>query len=152
MAVRAAMLQRLTRITRCQLQAVYSNSYGFRMIHDQALTAFRQILTDKGVITHPVALQGRNFDWFENRAAGNATVMLAPACTAEVSQVLAYCNKNGIPVVPQGGNTGVVGGGIASQNEVLLSFSRMNRVLEFSAVRFMHICAVLAAHLSSTQT
>lgn len=130
------MLQAFARISR--LGAPKFNSNGYRGVHEQALAAFRQMLGDRGVITDPVALQGHNFDWFENQTSGHATVVLAPASTPEVSEVLAYCNSNGIPVVPQGGNTGVVGGGIAShENEVLLSMSRMNKVLEFTGVRHM---------------
>ena len=73
-----------------------------RGMHEQALAVFRGMLGDRGVVTDPIALQGHNFDWFDNRTGGKAAVVLTPASTAEVSQVLAYCNSEGIPVVPQG--------------------------------------------------
>lgn len=134
----SAVLQALAKRT-ASLATPSCNRNGVKF-HQQALTAFREILGEKGVTTDPVALQGHNFDWFENRTGGNASVVLAPASTAEVSKVLSYCNGQGIPVVPQGGNTGVVGGAIASKpEEVLLCMSRMNKILDFSGVCLSHI-------------
>jgi FAD/FMN-containing dehydrogenase len=54
--------------------------------------------------------------------------MLRPATTAEVSAILAICNETGTPVVPQAGNTGLVGAQIPFENEVLLSLTRLNRI------------------------
>ena len=48
--------------------------------------------------------------------------------TVEVSRILAVCNETRTPIVPQGGNTGLVGGQIPTQGEVLLSLTRMNRI------------------------
>jgi FAD/FMN-containing dehydrogenase len=59
---------------------------------------------------------------------GRATVVLRPGSTEEVSQILALANEHGIPVVPQAGNTGLVGGQIPMQGEVVLSVSRLKRV------------------------
>jgi D-2-hydroxyglutarate dehydrogenase len=105
-----------------------------RGLHHEALAELRQLLGSRGVMTDPVALQSHNYDWFAN-SRGSASVVLAPSCTQEVSKVLSFCNDRHIPVVPQGGNTGVVGGAIAShKDEVVLSLSRMNSILEFSGV------------------
>ena len=52
-----------------------------------------------------------------------------PKSTAEVSDVLRLCHAEGVPVVPQGGNTGLVGGGVlAEPGGVILSLSRMNAI------------------------
>src|ERR1044071_4529110 len=61
---------------------------------------------------------------------GHALAVVAPADTAAVSRILAYCNERKIGVVPQGGNTGYVGGATpdASSSQVLLSLARLNRV------------------------
>src|ERR1041384_5326289 len=61
---------------------------------------------------------------------GHALAVMAPADTAAVSRILAYCNERKIGVVPQGGNTGYVGGATpdASSSQVLLSLARLNRV------------------------
>jgi FAD/FMN-containing dehydrogenase len=61
---------------------------------------------------------------------GHAFAVVAPADTAAVSRVLAYCNERRIGVVPQGGNTGYCGGATpdASSSQVLLSLARLDRV------------------------
>ncbi len=61
---------------------------------------------------------------------GHALAVLAPADTAGVARVLAYCNQHHIGVVPQGGNTSYCGGATpdASSSQVLLSLARLNRV------------------------
>lgn len=61
---------------------------------------------------------------------GRTVLLVKPASTAEVSEVVTICAGAGIAVVPQGGNTGLVGGGVPFEHggEVLLSMGRMNRV------------------------
>jgi FAD/FMN-containing dehydrogenase len=59
---------------------------------------------------------------------GRSALLLKPATTAQVSAILALCHQSGTPVVPQGGNTGLVGGQIPLHGEVLLSLKRMNRI------------------------
>jgi FAD/FMN-containing dehydrogenase len=61
---------------------------------------------------------------------GHALAVVAPADTAAVSRVVAFCNEHRIGVVPQGGNTSYCGGATpdASSSQVLLSLARLNRV------------------------
>ncbi|MGE3246474.1 MAG: FAD-binding oxidoreductase, partial [Beijerinckiaceae bacterium] len=65
---------------------------------------------------------------------GSARCVVRPASTDEVAAILKCCNEAGVAVVPQGGNTGLVGGQIPGQEgrngEVLLSLNRMNRLRE----------------------
>ena len=68
-------------------------------------------------------------DW-RRRWRGRALAVVRPATTAEVAAVVRACAAHGVAIVPQGGNTGLVGGGVpdASGTQVLLSLQRMNRV------------------------
>jgi len=68
-------------------------------------------------------------EW-RDRYVGRAALVLRPGSTAEVARVLAVANEAGIGVVPQGGNTGLVGGQIPSPagTEIVLSVSRLTRV------------------------
>lgn len=66
-------------------------------------------------------------EW-RGRYHGQSPLLLKPQTTAQVSAILSICNETRTPIVPQGGNTGLVGGQIPLQGEVLLSLSRMNRV------------------------
>ncbi|MDE2577587.1 MAG: FAD-binding oxidoreductase [Hyphomicrobiales bacterium] len=66
---------------------------------------------------------------------GAARAVVRPADTAEVAAVLAYANRNGLKIVPQGGNTGLVGGQIPSTvgDEIVLSLKRLDRIREIDA-------------------
>jgi FAD/FMN-containing dehydrogenase len=59
---------------------------------------------------------------------GRASIVLRPGSTEEVAEILALANQHGIPVVPQAGNTGLVGGQIPQNGEILLSVGRLKRV------------------------
>jgi len=48
-----------------------------------------------------------------------------------VSKILSYCNDRRLAVVPQGGNTGLVGGSVPVFDEIVVSMQLMNRVLSF---------------------
>ena len=59
---------------------------------------------------------------------GHSPLLLKPAGAAEISACLRLCHESGTQVVPQGGNTGLVGGQIPFHGEVLLSTKRLNRI------------------------
>ncbi|MES2787005.1 MAG: FAD-binding oxidoreductase [Pseudomonadota bacterium] len=67
---------------------------------------------------------------------GEAVAVVLPANTDEVSRVMAWCYQHDIPVVPQGGNTSLMGGAVpdAKGNAVVINLKRMNQVLEVDAV------------------
>jgi FAD/FMN-containing dehydrogenase len=64
---------------------------------------------------------------------GRSPLLLKPATAAEVSRCLSICHESATPVVPQGGNTGLVGGQIPFAGEILLSLARLNRIREVDA-------------------
>ena len=66
-------------------------------------------------------------EW-RGKYTGHSSLLLKPATTAQVSALLAICHETGTKVVPQGGNTGLVGGQIPFHGEVLLSTKRLNKV------------------------
>jgi FAD/FMN-containing dehydrogenase len=72
------------------------------------------------------ATAGFAVDW-TGRFRGRTPAVVRPGDTAEVAAVLALCTSAGIPVVPQGGNTGLVGGGVPRHGEVVLSLARLSR-------------------------
>lgn len=74
-----------------------------------------------------------NNDWM-NKYHGKSTTVLRPRTTQEVSQIVEYCNERGIGIVPQGGNTGLVGGGVPLEDELILSLGNMNKVRSFDPV------------------
>ncbi len=56
-------------------------------------------------------------------------VIVLPSTTQDVAAIMRLCQERQIPVVPRGAGTGLAGGSLAHENEVLLSLTRMNRIL-----------------------
>ncbi|MDX2201991.1 MAG: FAD-binding oxidoreductase [Hyphomicrobiaceae bacterium] len=67
---------------------------------------------------------------------GRSSLVLRPASTDEVARIMALAHAHRIPVVPQSGNTGLVGGQVPLDGEILLSLSRMKRVRALDPVGF----------------
>jgi FAD/FMN-containing dehydrogenase len=65
---------------------------------------------------------------------GHTRLVLRPKTTEEVSKVLRYCNDNVLAVVPQGGNSGLVGGSVPVFDEIVIATSRMNNIRSFDDV------------------
>ncbi|WP_018683614.1 FAD-binding oxidoreductase [Actinokineospora enzanensis] len=76
------------------------------------------------VLTDPEVVAGYATDW-TGRFSGNARLVVRPADRDQVAEVLRICREIGVPVVPQGGNTGLVGGGVPRDGEVVLSLTRL---------------------------
>ena len=71
---------------------------------------------------------GYEIDW-SRRFGGPSQCVVRPGSTAQVSDVLTLLNREGIPVIPQGGNTGLVGGGVPAPSgvpPVILSLTRLD--------------------------
>ena len=79
-------------------------------------------------------LSAWELDW-RKRYRGKALAVVRPGHTDEVAAVVKACSEHGAAIVPQGGNTGLVGGSVpdTSGTQVLLSLQRMNRVREIDA-------------------
>src|ERR1700691_325080 len=100
---------------------------------DPALLArFTAIVGEKFAITDP-DLQAPYLVEMRNMFQGHTPVVLRPASVAEVSAIVKLANDTGTAIVPQGGNTGLVGGQIPLHNEIVLSLNRMDRIREVDA-------------------
>ena len=78
-------------------------------------------------------LEPFNSDWMR-KYKGHTRLVLKPGSTEEMSRVLKYCNDNMLAVVPQGGNSGLVGGSVPVFDEIVVSTSRMNTIRSFDEV------------------
>ncbi len=97
----------------------------------------RAIVGDKGLITDAAGKHPYLTDWRDNYL-GTALAVVRPATTEEVAAVVKLCVAEKVAVVPQGGNTGLVGGGMPHEDgrEIVLSLNRMNRILEVDEVGY----------------
>src|SRR3954468_24181678 len=99
------------------------------LLIDQA----RQKLGPKAVSTDPKEIEPWVSDW-RGRVHGASAAMLAPASTEEVVEIVRLAAEHRVPLVPQGGNTGMAAGATppADGSAILLSMRRMNRVRSIS--------------------
>ena len=76
-------------------------------------------------------------DW-RNQFKGLSPLILKPTDSNMVSEILALCNKHQISIVPQGGNTGLVGGCIPSNTntEIIISLEKMNQILDIDSINY----------------
>jgi len=111
----------------------------FGRLTEQHVSFFKETLGGGGVIdavTSDAAsddIEAFNADWMR-KYRGHCKLVLKPASTEEVSKILKYCNDNQLAVVPQGGNTGLVGGSVPVFDEIVINLSRMNQIRSFDEV------------------
>ncbi len=96
-------------------------------ISAEILARLKTAAGPKGFSEDEAEIAPHLIEW-RSKYQGKTPLLLKPANTADVSKILAICNETQTPVVPQGGNTGLVGGQIPFAGEVLLSLSRMKAI------------------------
>jgi FAD/FMN-containing dehydrogenase len=99
-----------------------------------ALIATLRSLVGEAHVLQGEGLEAYEVDW-RKRYRGRALAVVRPGSADEVATVVRACAAAGVAIVPQGGNTGLVGGGVPddSGSQVLLSLSRLNRIREIDA-------------------
>ncbi|TYZ64642.1 hypothetical protein PybrP1_000409 [[Pythium] brassicae (nom. inval.)] len=108
---------------------------------DADLRFFCETLGPAAVLTNPEDTAPHCVDWLRKyQAASNRRLVLKPRSTEQVAQVLRHCNARRLAVVPQGGNTGLVGGSVPVFDEIVLSMSAMNSVESFDDVSGVLVC------------
>ena len=102
-------------------------------------------------LLHGGDLTAWEVDW-RRRYCGRALAVVRPASTAEVAAVVRACAAHGASLVPQGGNTGLVGGSVPddSGTQVVLSLARLNRIRDIDAAN-LTLTAEAGAVLQSVQ-
>jgi FAD/FMN-containing dehydrogenase len=101
-------------------------------IKSDLLARFAAIVGEKYVVTDP-ALQEQYLREMRDLYHGHTPMVLRPGSVAEVAAILKLANENKTPVVPQGGNTGLVGGQVPHHGEIVLSLNRMDKIREVDA-------------------
>ncbi|KAJ4898844.1 D-2-hydroxyglutarate dehydrogenase [Raphanus sativus] len=111
----------------------------FSSLEPKDVSYFKEILGEKHVVEDEERLETANTDWM-HKYRGSSKLMLLPKNTEEVSQILKYCDSRSLAVVPQGGNTGLVGGSVPVFDEVIINVGLMNKVLSFDEVSGVLVC------------
>lgn len=99
------------------------------MISESFRTALEHVLGQKGLSSDPDEIQPWLQDW-RGRYLGRAELLAQPGSTEQVAHTVRLCAEHGVPIVPQGGNTSMVGGATPPKEGgvLILSLRRMNRI------------------------
>jgi len=113
--------------------APHTVSHGFT----ETLELIKEIVGPKGWSSDAAELAPLLLDR-RGKFTGQCALLVRPASTEEVSQIVTLCAKQDIAIVPQGGNTGVCGGATphADGREILLTLGRMNQVREVDPLNY----------------
>ena len=100
-----------------------------------AIAAIGAIVGERGLLTDPHDIAPYAQDW-RQLYQGRTPAVVRPASTAELAGVMRVCAVAGIAVVPQGGNTSMVGGATPSEDgsQIVISLARLNRIRAVDAV------------------
>jgi FAD/FMN-containing dehydrogenase len=105
------------------------------MPQDSFLARLAAIVGSEQVLAQPQDTAPYFTDWRRQYCAA-AECVVRPTSTAEVSEVVRLCAREGVALIPQGGNTGLCGGSVptGAKREIVLSLGRMNRIRELDAL------------------
>lgn len=117
----------------------------YQRVHNQVMTivpslslisALAGVLPNGGLLTADEDLARYSRDWSGDHF-GRPLAVARPASVEEMSALLRHCHAERIPVVPQGGLTGLVGAAVAADGgEIVISLERMNRIRSISPIDF----------------
>lgn len=138
----------------CNGPAFYISRFiSLTALSSQNLAELKALAGPGGFVEDQTELQPSLTEW-RGLFRGAAPLMLLPDSTAAVAAILGFCHQHRIAVVPQGGNTGLVGGAIphstADRPEILLSARRLNRIRAIDAANYS-ITAEAGCVLASLQ-
>lgn len=125
-----------------------------RSLSADLIARFASVVGDRNAITDatdivPYVTEERGF------YQGSSRLVLRPGTTEEVSEICRIASETRTPLVPQGGNTGLVGGQFPFHGEIVLSLRRLNRIREIDARSGTLTCeagVVLAAAQASAES
>jgi FAD/FMN-containing dehydrogenase len=109
-----------------------------------------RLLGPRGLTTDPERMDAWLTDW-RGRYTGRALALASPGSTAEVAALVKLCAAHGVPIVPQGGNSGMAGGATPDQTgtAIILSLRRMDAIRSLDPAAGQVVCeaGVILQHL-----
>lgn len=98
-------------------------------ISDELLDELKAIVDEKGFREEEQINENYYKDLMGARKI-RPPIVMRPTSTEQVSKILAFCNKHQLPVIPQGGMTGLVSAAAPLEQEIVLTLERMNQIIE----------------------
>lgn len=106
---------------------------------EKALAGLAEIVGQEWVKTDPDDLQTYGKDWTSAYTAAPTAVVL-PKTAEQVQAIVKLAVNEKLSLVPSGGRTGLSGGAVASNGEIVIAFDRMNEIIEFNAADRQVVC------------
>jgi FAD/FMN-containing dehydrogenase len=103
------------------------------MVMAELVDRWRSVVGVEHVLVDADVRAGYEVDW-TGRFRGTTPAVVRPGSTEEVAAVVQLCAGAGVAIVPQGGNTGLVGGGVPLAGEIVLSTRRLSSIGELDPV------------------
>ncbi len=105
----------------------------YNSLNESDIQAFSDILGHNPSLLLPASdpiVTAASTDWTGHYGPAPARLLLRPQTTAQVSALLRYCHERRLPIVPQGGKTGLVGGSVPTRahQEIILQLQQMNQI------------------------
>ena len=104
-----------------------------QMTNPALIEALKTLVEPGKVLTDADSLNAYGKDWTKHFAPAPSAIVF-PKTTEQVQAIVRWANEHKVALVPSGGRTGLSGGAVAAQGELVLSLERLNRVLAFDAV------------------
>ena len=103
----------------------------------QIIRELKKICGDKYVISDRNELISYEMDW-DKKLSGLCLCTVLPKNVMEVSKIVKFCHLNQISIIPQGGNTGLVGGTVPvlKKKEIIINLKRINQINEIDVINF----------------
>lgn len=121
-------------------RSVHTHVHRLNAVDHSDIEHFTKILSSNAILSTipptslvPDDLAPYNNDWM-GKYKGRATTVLKPRTTLEVSDILKWCWHRRIGVVPQGGNTSLVGGSVPLHDELIVNLSNMRKIRSFDPI------------------
>jgi len=106
---------------------------------EEVLKNLADIVGSQWVKIEPADLNRYGKDWTTNLNPKPSAVVL-PASIEEIQAIVVFANERKIPLVPSGGRTGLSGGSVAENHELIVAFDRMNEIMGFNAADRLVFC------------
>ena len=100
-------------------------------MNPEILDHLRNLLGDQGLRTDPLSCQTYGSDWTKTCEPAPSAIAL-PNSTEQVQAIVQLANQASFKIVPSGGRTGLSGGAVAAEGELVLSLERMRQILDFN--------------------
>ncbi len=106
-------------------------------MNEQIVSKLKSVVGESNVLTSKVDLVSYSYDATADLEKVMPDIVVLPNSTEEVQKIVNIANENNIAIYPRGSGTNLSGGTIPIKKGIVLSFQKMNKILEIDAENFI---------------